>query len=150
MVANSPSGGNCSNVTGDAETFVDDGTCGPFVGTITDLNPNLADNPNDNGHGVLLSWEASPDDADLLVYEIWRGPAPDAPDSLWFQVGTAPRGETSWIYFDSDETLQGNPNPNYVAIGVPVHLKLRGRAGDGTTSAFTPAATGQGRGRLVP
>ena len=105
-----------------------------------------ADNPNDNGHGILLRWTPSPDDADLLVYEIWRGPAPDAPDAEWFMVGSAPRGSEEFVYFDVDETLQGEANPAFVPIGKPLHLRVRGRSVDGSVSAWTAAVTGTGRG----
>ena len=44
VVANSPSGGNCVGVSGSAGNFDDDGTCGAAVGTITGLDPDLADN----------------------------------------------------------------------------------------------------------
>ncbi len=109
-------------------------------------NLSVADNPNDNGHGLLLGWTLSPDDAELLVYEVWRAPSPGAPESEWFQVGSVPRGSEEFVYFDSDATLQGDPNPAFVAIGEDVHLRLRGRAADGSASAWTPVVTGAGEG----
>jgi len=105
-----------------------------------------ADNPNDNGHGVLLRWSPSPDDAELLVYEIWRGPAAAAADSTWFQVGSGPRGGEQFVYFDQDASFQGEPNRAYVPIGEPVHLRLRGRAADGRVTAWTPVASAAGHG----
>ncbi len=105
-----------------------------------------ADNPNDNGHGVLLHWSPSPDDAELLVYEIWRGPAAAAADSTWFQVGSEPRGGGRFVYFDQDASFQGEPNVAFVPIGEPVYLRLRGRAADGRVTAWTPVASAAGRG----
>ncbi len=106
----------------------------------------IVDNPNDNGHGVLLSWTLSTDDASLLAYKIYRGPDPAAADSLWFEVGSSPRGSGEWLYFDEDPELQGNPNPGYVAIGETVHLRIRGRASDGSLSAWSAIASGAGHG----
>jgi len=104
------------------------------------------DNPNDNGHGVLLNWELSPDDDVLLVYEIWRVPAPGAPESEWLPVGTQPRGSDSFVYFDEDETLQGETNPVFVPVGEPVQLRVRGRSADGSVSGWSSLASGTGRG----
>ncbi|MCB1161248.1 MAG: DUF6754 domain-containing protein [Candidatus Krumholzibacteriia bacterium] len=106
----------------------------------------VGDNPNDNGHGVLLHWTPSPDDSLLLVYEVWRGPSVAAPDSAWFQVGTEPRGGASFVYFDPDPSKHGEPNPAYVPVGEPVLLRVRGRAGDGRVTAWTKPATGVGVG----
>jgi len=109
-------------------------------------NVSVTDNPNDNGHGVKLTWSLSPDDAELLVYQIWRGPTADAPDNDWFMVGNAPRGSSEFVYFDSDATLHGEANPEYVPIGTPVHLRVRGMDKDGNATAWTPVVTGAGRG----
>jgi hypothetical protein len=109
-------------------------------------NVSVVDNPNDNGHGLFLSWVPSSDDSELLVYEIWRAPAADSPDAEWFMVGSEPRGSESFVYFDSDATLQGEVNPNFVVIGEPAHLRMRGRSADGSTSAWTPVVTGTPKG----
>jgi hypothetical protein len=105
-----------------------------------------SDAPNDNGHGILVEWQLSDDDASLLMYQIFRGPDPDAPDAEWFQVGTAPRGTGSFTYYDRDRTLEGETNPKFVAIGEQVYVKVRGIAADGTVSGLTPVATGIGHG----
>ena len=105
-----------------------------------------ADNPDDNGHGILLRWSASPDDADLLVYEIWRGPAAAAPDSSWFQVGSEPRGGERFVYFDQDPSFHGEPNSAFVPIGEPVFLRLRGRASGGRLTDWTPVVSAAGQG----
>ncbi len=109
-------------------------------------NLSIVDNPNDNGHGLLLKWTPSPDDAELLVYEIWRVPTPAAPESEWFMVGSAPRGSEEYVYFDSDETMQGEINPAFVPIGEELQLCVRGRAVDRSVSAWTPVLSGTGRG----
>lgn len=106
----------------------------------------IGDNPNDNGHGVLARWSLAPDDADLLVYEIWRGPSPAAPDSAWFQVGSAPRGSEQFVYFDQDPNAEGAANPAYVPIGGTVHLRVRGRTAEGRLTAWSAVAAGAGHG----
>ncbi len=105
-----------------------------------------ADNPNDNGHGILVRWTLSPDDARILVYEIFRAATPDAPDTSWVSVGTPPRGTTSFVYEDEDPNLQGKPNPKFVATGKPAYLRARARAADRSVSAWTPVVTATARG----
>lgn len=105
-----------------------------------------ADAPNDNGHGIVLRWRLSPDDASLLLYEIERGPDPQAPDSAWFQVGTAPRGTDSFTYTDVDRTLKGKPNPQYIPTGEPIYLRARGKLADGSFTPWTDVVTGVARG----
>jgi hypothetical protein len=105
-----------------------------------------ADNPDDNGHGIFLRWSASPDDAELLVYEVWRGPAAGAPDAQWFLVGSEPRGSERHVYFDEDPQQQGETNPAFVPIGEPVFLRVRGRTVDGRLTAWTPVASAAGIG----
>jgi len=105
-----------------------------------------ADNPNDNGHGILLHWALSPDDAQILVYEIFRASAPDAPDTSWVLAGTPPRGSTSFVYEDEDPNLEGKPNPKFVATGKPAYLRARARAADWSISTWTPVVTATARG----
>jgi hypothetical protein len=104
------------------------------------------DAPNDNGHGILLRWSLSPDDESLLMYRIYRALSPDAPDGEWFEVGFTPRGNDSYTYTDKEETLQGEPNPQFVPSGEPIYLKIRGVAADGSVSQWSTVATGIGRG----
>ena len=107
---------------------------------------SITDNPNDNGHGVLLRWTPSPDEQALLSYDVYRAADAAAPDSAWFSVGTAPRGTSEWLYFDPDPAMQGQPNPGYVAIGETVHLRLRGRAAGGELSPWSEIGSGAGHG----
>ena len=104
------------------------------------------DNPNDNGHGVFLEWALSPDDESLLGYEIYRLPSPDSPESTWISVGMVPRGAGSYVYKDDNATLQGTPNPLFVAVGDPVHLAIRAVGPDGRPTAVIKAAPAVPRG----
>ncbi|MBD3163246.1 MAG: hypothetical protein GF346_12280 [Candidatus Eisenbacteria bacterium] len=120
------------------------------AGAQTDLAPptNLtaSDAPNDNGHGILLEWTLAPDDDRLLMYEVYRASTPDAPESAWFPVGQVPRGTESYVYSDEEESMQGEPNPAFVATGEPIHLRIRGVTADERTTAWSPVATGIARG----
>ncbi|MBU1701507.1 MAG: hypothetical protein KJ927_19080 [Candidatus Eisenbacteria bacterium] len=104
------------------------------------------DNPNDNGHGILIKLVPPTDDESIIAYEIERGLAPGAPDDQWFQVGTVPRGMTEYVYTDEDPSLQGEPNPAYVASGDPIYLRLRARTASGVTSAWTEPVAAIARG----
>lgn len=105
-----------------------------------------SDAPNDNGHGILIEWELSPDDASLLMYQVYRSANPDAPDDAWFEVGTAPRGMTSHTYYDRDVTLEGKTNQKFVPTGEEIYLRVRGVAADESVSDWTPVVTGIAHG----
>jgi hypothetical protein len=109
-------------------------------------NLRAEDAPNDNGHGILLTWDPSPDEESILGYEIWRGPSPDAPDESWMAAGTSPRIITTFVYAEDEPTLQGEPNPQFVATGEPIHLRVRAIAADGSVSPWTAAATARAHG----
>ncbi|MFB3909608.1 MAG: DUF6754 domain-containing protein [Candidatus Eisenbacteria bacterium] len=106
----------------------------------------VLDQPNDNGHGVVAQWSLSPDDASLLGYQIYRASSADSPEADWFPVGTAARGTTTYTYHDKEKSFEGKPNRLFVAVGQPVHLKVRALGAGGEVSAFTSPATGVPRG----
>lgn len=105
-----------------------------------------ADNPDDNGHGILLTWTLSPDDSRLMAYEIQRSADPAAPDADWAIAGTAPRGTASFLQSDENPSLQGNPNPSFVPTGTTLHYRVRAVAPDGAVSEWTPPAGAAARG----
>ncbi|MBD3335428.1 MAG: hypothetical protein GF355_07915 [Candidatus Eisenbacteria bacterium] len=102
----------------------------PVVDLSPPLNAEARDNPNDNGHGVLVTWELSPDDEKLLMYDVLRGPSPDAPDTAWIVAGSAPAGFTEYVYKDEDVTLEKKTNPRYLETGETVYLRVRGRTAE--------------------
>ena len=104
------------------------------------------DQPNDNGHGIVLRWTLSPDDADLLSYDIEMAGAADAPDTAWTMIASAPRGTTAYAHQDEEASLEGTPNPRFVPTGVAVAFRMRGRAADGSVSPWTPVAQASARG----
>jgi hypothetical protein len=104
------------------------------------------DQPNDNGHGVVLHWRLSPDDATILGYEIARAPQPGAPESDWVVVGMAPRGADSYTYRADEPELNGAANPLYIVPGRPIEVHLRARTLDGRVSPWAPAASAVPKG----
>jgi hypothetical protein len=109
-------------------------------------NFTAGDEPDDSGHGIKTSWALSPDDAQLLAYEIWMAGDANAPDTSWALAGNAPRGTTTFSHTNEEPTVEGKPNPLFVPLGKPVYLKARGRTADGAVTAFSPvvSATAQG------
>src|SRR5262245_53993849 len=79
-----------------------------------------ADEPNDSGHGVRVSWTLSPDDAALMAYEVWMAPAAEAPPADWTLAGSVPRGTATLSHTNEEPTLEGKPNPQFVPRGTPV------------------------------
>lgn len=106
----------------------------------------VTDEPNDNGHALHVRWNLSPDDAQILGYEIFRLPSPSAPESEWIQAGSSPRGNNEFVYIAGDASHDGKPNPLYIATGVPVAVAVRAIGADGSVSPMTTPATGVARG----
>ena len=57
------------------------------------VNAVAKDNPNDGGNAILISWELSPDDADIKGYLIYRASSADGP---FDEIGEAVRGTNSY------------------------------------------------------
>lgn len=95
------------------------------------------DLPNDAGHGLLVEWSLSPDDSQLLGYDVYRLPSPGAPEQDWVVVGTAAKGTTSLAYTAEEPELGGKANPAYLAIGKQAYVAVRARTPDGRLSPFS-------------
>ena len=109
-------------------------------------NVAAQDEPDDNGHGIRTTWALSPDDAQLLAYEVWMAPSADSPDTSWALAGSAPHGTATFTHTNEEPTLEGKPNPLFVPISKPVYLKVRGRTADGAVTAFSPVASATAQG----
>ena len=105
-------------------------------------NLRVSDLPNDAGHGLLVEWTLSPDDARILAYDVYRLPNPNAPDTSWFQVGTVAHGISSMEYSVDEPDLGGKPNPSYLEPGRLAYIAVRARAADGSVSPFAGPAGG--------
>lgn len=63
-------------------------------------NVRVSDLPNDDGHGVQVRWDLSPDDGNgaknVISYNVYRALNPNDPDSLWKKVGTVVLGTKAY------------------------------------------------------
>ncbi len=104
------------------------------------------DQPNDNGHGIVLDWSLSADDAQLLSYEIWMARSAAAPESAWALAGFALRGSRTYSHQNEEASLKGKPNPIFVPRGTPTFFRVRGMADDGSISGWSDVASATARG----
>lgn len=78
-------------------------------------NVTVSDLPNDDGHGIQVRWELSPDDGagakSVISYEVHRGLNPNDPDSLWKKVGTVVLGVASYSDRGERESNSGGYLP---------------------------------------
>ena len=105
-----------------------------------------SDLPNDNGHGISVLWRLSPDDAQILGYDVARIPSPGAAESTWVVVGTAPRGNSSFTYLGEQPEQDGAPNRAYIEPGRPVEVRVRSRTLQGNASPWSPPVTATPKG----
>jgi hypothetical protein len=119
---------------------------GPAVSLAPPIQVTASDLPNDNGHGILVRWRLSPDDTQILGYDVARVPSSGAPESTWVVVGTAPRGNPSFTYQGEQPEQDGAPNRAYIEPGRPVHVRVRSRTLEGNTSPWSPPVTAIPRG----
>ncbi len=101
-------------------------------------NVRLSDLPNDDGHGIRVTWDLSPDDgagrSSVISYDIYRAEAPNAPDSLWKKAGTVVLGVKSY----ADKGNRESDSRDYL----PKHTDLYYRVyavGAGVRSQAAPA-----------
>lgn len=117
-------------------------TVGPPV-PAPPLNVTVVDKPNDDGHGVIVKWDPSPDDGagldNVLGYEVYRS---DAPDGEYTYVGMAFKGSGEYENLDDSPTKNGNPNPDFVVTERPYYYKVRSMAAGDIYSEYTEVAAG--------
>jgi hypothetical protein len=106
-------------------------------------NIRVEDKPNDDGHGVIIKWDLSPDDGagldNVLGYEVYRSVAPDGEFSY---VGMAIKGGEEYEDQDDSPTKNGDPNPNFIVTEKTYYYKLRSLAAGGIFSDYTDVADG--------
>ena len=115
-----------------------------------------ADNPNDSGHGIVLSWTASTAGDRVQSYEIQRLPwrpaeegAPldsNAPDSEWIVAGIVPAIELTFLDQDDEQTSGPNTNPGFVPRSEATFYRVRACGADGSYSPFTEVVSGMAIG----
>lgn len=103
-------------------------------------NVKPADLINDDGHGIRVEWDLSPDDgagkSNVLSYDVFRAYSADAPDSLWLKVGTVVLGVSS---FD-DKSSRERSSREYLPKGTDIYYRVVAVGRDGSRSA--PAVAG--------
>jgi hypothetical protein len=101
-------------------------------------NLTVADLPNDEGHGILVRWDLSPDDGGgrnaVVNYDIYRALSPDAPDSLWMKVGTVVLGTKRY----SDKSVEKDA-PDYLPKKTNLYYRV---VAVGASGRSIPAAAG--------
>jgi hypothetical protein len=107
-------------------------------------NVKVTDKPDDNGHGVIVSWDLSADDGggqDIVVaYEIYRAEMPEGDYSL---RGIAVKGAGEFEDEDETEFKNGDPNPGFIATDKTYYYKVKALAPGGIVSELSEAGSGQ-------
>ncbi len=118
----------------------------PVVLYAEPANVRARDLPNDAGHGILVTWDLSPDDSRILAYDIYRVPEPGSPPEDWVPVGTVPRGIGRYDYVAEEPIIGRAPNPAYIPMGASIEVAVRARDVDGALSPFSPTVSAVARG----
>ncbi len=117
-------------------------TVGPPV-PVPPLNVKVDDKPNDDGHGIMVRWDLSPDDGagldNALGYEVYRS---DSPDGEYSYVGMAIKGSGEYEDQDDSPTKNGDPNPNFIVTEKTYYYKVRSMAAGGIFSEYTSPEAG--------
>jgi hypothetical protein len=105
----------------------------------------ISDEPNDDGHTTVVSWELSKDDGgglnNVMAYEIFRS---TSPEGEFLQVGVMGKGLNTYTdRGEKEKTINGEPNPRYIGAGIDYYYKMRAKSTTGTYSEFTEVVTGQ-------
>ena len=80
----------------------------------------VKDAPNDNGHGLIITWKPSPDSDKILAYEILRS---DSPDGEFEVIGKA--APTDTLYKDKGD--KEKESENYFPSHKNFYYKVRAR-----------------------
>jgi len=117
-----------------------DSVAKPNIAPATDLR--VADEPNDNGHSLQLSWVPSEDDhvgGKVLSYEVYRSDSPEGP---WKLRGTAPaRGPATEPRIEYRDAGSGDKkSSDYFPIGHTYYYKVRAL----TLSGYLDSAPSEG------
>ena len=108
-------------------------------------NVVISDDPNDDGHTTVVSWQLSKDDGgglnNVMAYEIFRS---TSPEGEFLQVGVMGKGLNSYTdRGEKEKTKNGEPNRRYIGASIDYYYKMRTKTTTGTYSEFTEVVTGQ-------
>jgi len=106
-------------------------------------NVMVDDKPNDDGHGVLVNWDLSPDDGagldNVLGYEIFRS---NEAEGQYSKIGMAIKGSAEYEDMDDSPIKNGEPNPNFIETEKTYYYKVRAMAAGGLFSEYSDVASG--------
>jgi hypothetical protein len=101
-------------------------------------NVRLSDLPNDDGHGIKVEWDLSPDDGagakNVVSYDIYRALNPNDPDSLWKKSGIVVLGVKSY----SDKGNRESTSREYLPKKTDLYYRVYA-VGAGARSQAAPA-----------
>ncbi len=96
------------------------------------VNVSAKDRPNDNGTGIVVKWDASPDDGagrnNVVMYKVYRSLKPDAPFKDWVLRGQVPFGKRQYTY--DDVGARDKDSKDYFPKGVDVYYRVAAVAAD--------------------
>ncbi len=105
-------------------------------------NVRVSDLANDDGHGIRVTWDLSPDDgagrSSVISYDIYRTLNPNDPDSLWKKVGTVVLGVRTYADRGEREPGSGSYLPKHTNLYYRVYA-----VGAGVRSAVATAGPAQ-------
>lgn len=103
----------------------------------------VKDNPNDNGHFLLITWDPSPDEEraedPVMGYEVYRG---ESADGEYMEVGITGAGIYEYKDGSDEKTIGGQANPKFMAKSQTYYYKLKAITTSGLKSDFTSPVSG--------
>jgi hypothetical protein len=113
-------------------------------------NVRVIDKPNDGGHGLIIQWDLSKDDANglgnVVTYDILRS---SSPDGEFVSRGTAVKGVTHYEDMNETKPTEGNPNPDYMPIGSTWYYKVVAISDKRVRSVPSELASGTTKSNLI-
>jgi hypothetical protein len=106
-------------------------------------NVMVDDKPNDDGHGVIVRWDLSPDDGagldNVLGYEVFRS---NEAEGEYSKIGMAIKGSSEYEDMDDSPTKNGEPNPNFIETEKNYYYKVRAMVAGGLYSGYSDVGSG--------
>jgi hypothetical protein len=112
-------------------------------------NVRAIDKPNDGGHGLIVKWVLSKDDANgmgnVISYDILRSSSSSGP---FVSRGTAVKGMAQFEDMDETEPTAENPNPGFMPINSTWYYQLVAVSDKGVRSVPSEVASGTTKANL--
>ncbi len=115
----------------------------PVVAPEPPTNVQVADRPNDAGHGLIVRWDLSADDGagrnNVQTYELFRSASPDGE---YISRMVLPKGVKEYVDFDETEPSEEFPNPTFMPPASTWYYKLIATDTLKMNSEFSQVASG--------